>query len=436
VAAVIGAALALWIRATALWIGAAEAAPCEPPATAAALVAAVGAAEAGWSQMDADAFAAGAGEVRQALECMGEEVSATELAAAMRTLGLEAFREGSAGAAEAWFGAARTLEPDYTFPDALLRPGHPAREAYLAAEAPAGDRALPAPASGWLQIDGRRSVRVPTDRPYYFQRFDGAGAVTQSAVVEAGGSPPPYPIEDYRQVYTEAVKDIGATSQLAPRALSFAPLAMVLPSLAVQLERTVSPRWALGLRANVLPSTVTVYDFSFIDQLDTFGYNGDGHMAARGGAQARLFYRERLQRGGTGWRRGYLRLALDLQWASAYDTRHSDGSCSYYGLFCYEPPPERSAIDEDAFDRIVWVESAWGLRPVVGLGREWIWPSGFSISAGWDFLAYVPLSASYSFEGTSDDKSLSEEGALAEPSILWPFDSRNLPPSLELRWRF
>lgn len=171
----------------------ARAAECARRPPAAEIAGALDAAEAAYGALDVDAYARAMDEAALALPCLGEPVAPALAARYHRMQGLRLFLEKDREAAVATFGAARALEPDYAFPEALVPAGHPVRADYAAMDVAARrDERVPEPLEGELRFDGTAGTMRPADRPTVVQLLAPTGDVTASAWVRAGDPLPAY----------------------------------------------------------------------------------------------------------------------------------------------------------------------------------------------------------------------------------------------------
>ncbi len=173
---------------------AALAEPCAESAFAPDLQAALRRADEAFVGMDRDAFHDAVAEVDASLACQAEPVVALDVAALHRVHGYLAFLDGEQAVALASFYALRATMPRADLPVDVAPSGHPLR--VLFDDAASYSRAtvpLPPPAYGWIAIDGRPATRAPAERPFVWQRFDGSGAVLETARLLPGAIPE-YPL--------------------------------------------------------------------------------------------------------------------------------------------------------------------------------------------------------------------------------------------------
>lgn len=171
------------------WLGLAFAA-CPAPIGAVDLSSEVAAIESAWSTMDAARVYEGEDQLLRDVPCLTEAVPPTAVAAVFRALALTRYVVGDRVSAAGYLRAVRASSPASTLPEALVGPTHPLRALFDAAPAgPGPGTALAPPATGSLQIDGRRATTVPADRPFLFQHLDPAGLPLRSDLLPAGATP-------------------------------------------------------------------------------------------------------------------------------------------------------------------------------------------------------------------------------------------------------
>ncbi len=150
--------------------------------------------DAAFADMNDAAFLRAHQNLLAILPCVQEAISVNQAAAFHRLDALGGFMSGDQAAAAASFRALRAVVPGYKLPDALAPPGHPLRILFDVAGGSGATPGTPLtpPRYGWIHIDGQPANTAPVDRPYLFQRFDGAGMVQQTVRVSAGMAPPAY----------------------------------------------------------------------------------------------------------------------------------------------------------------------------------------------------------------------------------------------------
>jgi hypothetical protein len=156
----------------------------------------VGDAELAFVHMDAQLFSAASAALDQSLTCQTEPLSAIQIAAYHRVRALAAFFEENEPATVLSFQACLATMPGYALPIEIAPEGHPLRKQFEQAKLfSAGDVFdLPAPADGWITIDGNRTLAAPSARPFVFQRFGSTGQVLSTAYVAVGTPVPTYPM--------------------------------------------------------------------------------------------------------------------------------------------------------------------------------------------------------------------------------------------------
>ena len=162
---------------------------CDP----AALQYAIHRAEDAFAVLDAPGFYASAQEAEAAVACAEQPLSSDDIAAYHRVRALSAFMGKDERATISFFAASRALAPDYSLSAALAPEGHPLYAAFVAAAAVRPDLStLAPPQMGWLLVDGRRTRRAPTARPYVLQHVLDNGSIVDTQTV-APGERPEYP---------------------------------------------------------------------------------------------------------------------------------------------------------------------------------------------------------------------------------------------------
>lgn len=165
----------------------ARAAQAACPASAAGLQSTLDSAQLSFSTMDGAGFKAATAEAESQAACLSDSVPAGVVARLHRVLGLRSFVDGDEAAARTAFAAARAIEPDYAFPDAMVPPDHPVRQLYnQSAGAYASTSVVPAPQSGGLEFDGTPSNRRPSERPTLALLVQTNGSVASSAYLWPG----------------------------------------------------------------------------------------------------------------------------------------------------------------------------------------------------------------------------------------------------------
>ena len=157
------------------------------PASAASLQSTLDSAQLSFSTMDGAAFKASTAEAESQAACLSDSVPAGVAARLHRALGLRAFVDSDEAGSRAAFAAARAIEADYEFPEALVPASHPVRQLYTqAAGAYASTSVVSTPKSGELQFDGTPGNRRPTERATLALLVESKGAVINSAYLWPG----------------------------------------------------------------------------------------------------------------------------------------------------------------------------------------------------------------------------------------------------------
>jgi hypothetical protein len=161
---------------------AAAQADCPSPATAVDVIESAEGSANAYRNADLLEFVKTTTKLEAQVPCMAEPLPRNVVANVHRMMGLRAFVDQKREKAEQAFGAARSIEPAYRFPETMVPPGHPIMEAY---EALAVDdvttREIPAASGGYFQFDGRPSQDRPISFPTVAQLFNGDGGVEVSA---------------------------------------------------------------------------------------------------------------------------------------------------------------------------------------------------------------------------------------------------------------
>lgn len=171
----------------------AGAAECPERHSSADLMAALDSAESAYTKLEVDQFKAGTDRARTLLPCISEPLIKPHIARLHRFEGLRGFVDRDPALSVSAFAAARSIEPGYTFPEALVPLGNPIREEYTAADLSTGTfDTVPQPAEGALRINGDITTERPTGWPAVVQLIDASGAVTETAYVRPDDPLPRY----------------------------------------------------------------------------------------------------------------------------------------------------------------------------------------------------------------------------------------------------
>lgn len=168
----------------------ARAADCERATLGTDVLATLDAAEAAYARVDVEAFEAAVVQARAEVSCLQEAVTPAVAAQLHRLEGLSAFVEDARDRAVTAFAAARSLEPDYSFPSTVVPPGNPVIDQYLARPATSATERLPPPADGKLRLDGRPGEDRPLELPVLLQVIDPEGRPGVTAYLWPGDALP------------------------------------------------------------------------------------------------------------------------------------------------------------------------------------------------------------------------------------------------------
>lgn len=178
----------------ALLAPAAASAACLRASSDAALAERLHAAEQAYVDLDPEGFARALDEATLLLPCVADRLTTETAAQFHRMVALQAFARGDDTATEASLAAARSLDPTYRFPDALLPPDHALRRTYEAiAPTPGARWRPPQPTQGSLAFDGVDTPLRPLDRPTVAQWLDPDGQALKTAWVTPAAPLPVYP---------------------------------------------------------------------------------------------------------------------------------------------------------------------------------------------------------------------------------------------------
>ena len=174
-------------------IAVAATADCTVPRSLAELRESNAAAERAWAE-GAAVFDEAAAALEPTLACVIEVIPHTEAARVHRLRGLLAFRKRDLEAATAAFAAARTLDPEYRFPDTLVPEGNPVDTLYRNARTAQEPRRFDAPRRGWsLRLNGADTTTRNEATPVVAQVVDPAGRVQSGAWIAEHAALPSYP---------------------------------------------------------------------------------------------------------------------------------------------------------------------------------------------------------------------------------------------------
>ncbi len=153
-----------------------------------------------YSRVDPRAFGDHAARFEAALPCLDALVTPREAALVHRQHALIRFVRGQVELAVASLAAAKSLDPDWSPPEALFPMGHPIRSLYAGASRSMATSEIGQRATGWF-VDGYPSTVAPLERPFVLQATDEGGAVVWSGYVTSFTdvpdlTPPPPGVDD------------------------------------------------------------------------------------------------------------------------------------------------------------------------------------------------------------------------------------------------
>ncbi len=206
-------------------------AECEQPISTADVQSILERAESTYTALDVPAFQATIDELAEGLTCLQEPVPRYLAASVHRWIGLRAFIDREPERSTRAFAAARSIEPAYTFPEALVPAGNPVLSTYAAIPVETGSyEDLPEPTAGHYLLDGRAGTQRPSAWPVIFQRVGGDGQVQHTAYVWNGEPVPGLEVPDPTPV---------VEPELAQ------PIPPATPSVPAAAEDGDGPRWGL-----------------------------------------------------------------------------------------------------------------------------------------------------------------------------------------------
>ena len=162
-------------------------AECDQPISTADIQSILERAEQTYTALDVPAFQETTDELSTGLTCLQEPVPRYLAASVHRMMGLQAFIDRKPELSTRAFAAARSIEPAYTFPEAMVPAGNPMLSTYAAIPIETGSHEeLPTPPVGHYLLDGRAGTQRPTAWPVIFQRVGDDGRVQHTAYVWNG----------------------------------------------------------------------------------------------------------------------------------------------------------------------------------------------------------------------------------------------------------
>jgi len=193
-----------------IWTARAHA-QCEELVTSDALAEQAEVAEQALAAADADAYRTAHDTMVGMVPCLGRMLSTPTAAELHRTGGVRAFLDRDLERARIRFAAARLLDPDYEWPDALLPPSHPIRTAYMEESLRGRMFDVPKrPRRGVVAVDGRIGEGRLEGLPATFQLIDNNGEAELSVLLDPFDDFPTYPQAASRSVRPTTIASIAA----------------------------------------------------------------------------------------------------------------------------------------------------------------------------------------------------------------------------------
>ena len=172
-------------------------AACSGAVTSADLVAALGEAETAYGNLDVDAFRAAMLRVDEELPCTTDELTPHLAAEIHRFHGLLGFLERAHDRSLTAFAAARSIEPNYRFPESLVPVGNPVLDEYDELDPDSGQTMrVGEPVAGRILFDGVEVAARPRNFPTLLQLVDENGIVTTTTYLWPGEALPTYPARE------------------------------------------------------------------------------------------------------------------------------------------------------------------------------------------------------------------------------------------------
>ena len=159
-------------------------AACDLPSTAVDVIESSENSASAYENADLTGFMTTTSELEAKLACLQEPLPRNVIAGVHRMMGLRAFVDQKPEKAQQAFGAARSIESAYRFPETMVPPGHPIMSAYEALDVSEPvTKDVPTAENGYFQFDGRPTQSRPISLPTVVQLFNAEGAVEVSAYI-------------------------------------------------------------------------------------------------------------------------------------------------------------------------------------------------------------------------------------------------------------
>lgn len=168
-------------------------AACPGAVTSADLTAALDAAKIAYGNLDVTEFRAAMTRVDASLPCTSEELTPHVAAEVHRFEGLLGFLDRARDRSLTAFAAARSIEPNYRFPESLVPVGNPVLADYDALDPDSSQpMRVGEPVAGRILFDGVEVAARPRNFPTLLQLVDEDGAVTTTTYLWPGEALPTY----------------------------------------------------------------------------------------------------------------------------------------------------------------------------------------------------------------------------------------------------
>ena len=147
------------------------AAGCEERSDVASLTETLDRIDAAYATADSVAFSEAMKALGPQLDCSSEILPRSLIARIHRAQGLVAFTAQDSMRLSQAFAAAKSIDPDYLFPETFIPPSHPLARMYMETE-PAPDTVpIAPPREGFLLLDGEAVTVRPTQRAVVVQHI-------------------------------------------------------------------------------------------------------------------------------------------------------------------------------------------------------------------------------------------------------------------------
>lgn len=165
-----------------------------------------------YAELDRTRFEAVLRRIKADVECLEEVIERENAAALHRATALSAFLARDEDLAGQRFAAARRIDPQFDFDEAVVPVGNPVRDLYDAFDI--GDapiEPLPEPAEGEILLDGEPTLDRRPLLPTVFQRVDPDQVLQVSMLLNPGAAPPAY-----RALPPEPTATVGKKGPMVP----------------------------------------------------------------------------------------------------------------------------------------------------------------------------------------------------------------------------